>query len=389
MTYPPRLAETEPLIEKNDPEKHGIDSERLDRLFTRVQGDITRRLYPGAAVAIARGGTIVASGVFGSARLAGPKSNPQPATPQTLWLLYSQTKPLVSCAIWMLVERGLLSFHEPVASYLPKFVRHGKDKVTLFHLLTHQAGFPNANITGTDAWVDHLLMREAVCDFKSEWEAGSKMIYHGYAAHFVQAALIETVTGLDYRRFIHEKLLLPLGLKATYLGVPDVMNERLAASYERTTAGDHVLLPDLNSKPFYRAGLPGFGGYATATDIALFYQMLLGLGTLQGERVLAPRTVQYVTRNHTGEMIDEFYGIPMHRGLGVHLRGDTSSTYGLGSTAGATTFGHGGIGTSYSWGDPGTGVSFTYLTNSRLTGVAHTRRLEEIMTMAHASVVKI
>jgi CubicO group peptidase (beta-lactamase class C family) len=389
MTYPPKLAETEPQIEKSDLEKHGIDAERIDRLFTRVQADITRRLYPGAAVAIARGGTVVASGIFGVARTATPKSNPQAATPQTLWLLYSQSKPLVSCAIWMLVERGLLSFHEPIAAYLPKFVRHGKEKVTLYQLLTHQAGFPTANVSSSDAWVDHLLMREAVCDFKTEWEAGSKVIYHSQSAHWVQAALIEAVTGLDYRRFIQDKLLQPLGLNDTYIGVPDVMHERLAGSYERTTAGDHLLLPELNNTNFYRAGLPGTGAYATATDIALFYQMLLGLCSLQGERVLAPRTVQYATRNHTGSTVDEYFGIPMHRGLGVHLRGDTPSMYGLGSTAGATTFGHGGMGTSYSWADPETGVSFTYLTNSRLSGNVHTRRLEEIMTLAHSSVIRL
>ena len=84
-----------------------------------------------------------------------------------------------------------------------------------------------------------------------------------------------------------------------------------------------------------------------------FYQMLLHLGALNGTRILGPRTVQYVTRNHTGDRIDERFGLPMHRGLGVHVRGLSPMIRGLGSTAAPNTFGHGGAGTSYSWADPG------------------------------------
>jgi CubicO group peptidase (beta-lactamase class C family) len=117
--------------------------------------------------------------------------------------------------------------------------------------------------------------------------------------------------------------------------------------------------------------------------------MLLHLGTLNGTRILAPRTVQYVTRNHTGERPDERFGMPMHRGLGVHVRGTTPTIRGLGSTAAANTFGHGGAGTSYSWADPETGVSFTYLTNSQLPEPLHSQRLDEIATLAHAAVVQL
>lgn len=76
----------------------------------------------------------------------------------------------------------------------------------------------------------------------------------------------------------------------------------------------------------------------------------------------------------------------MHRAMGVHVRGKTPSIRGLGSTAPAETFGHGGVGTSYSFADPSSGVSFTYLTNSRLTEPSHSKRLDEIITMAHAAI---
>ena len=117
--------------------------------------------------------------------------------------------------------------------------------------------------------------------------------------------------------------------------------------------------------------------------------MLLGLGALHGVRLLGPRTVQYVTRNYTGERTDDRFGMPMHRALGVHVRGTTPTIRGLGSTASPSTFGHGGAGTSYSWADPETGVSFTYISNSQLAEPYHSRRLDEIATLAHAAVVEL
>jgi CubicO group peptidase (beta-lactamase class C family) len=171
--------------------------------------------------------------------------------------------------------------------------------------------------------------------------------------------------------------------------VPETLHDRLVGTYARNERGMHETLPDRNTPAFWNAGVPGGGGYANATDLTAFYQMLLGLGALNGTRILGPRTVQYVTRNYTGERIDDRFGLPMHRGLGVHVRGMTPTIRGLGSTASPRTFGHGGAGTSYSWADPETGVSFTYLTNSQLSEPLHSQRLDEIATLAHAAVVEL
>jgi CubicO group peptidase (beta-lactamase class C family) len=204
----------------------------------------------------------------------------------------------------------------------------------------------------------------------------------------VQAVLIEAVTGQDYRQYIRDNLIDPLGLHGLYIGVPDELHGRLSAAYARTETG-HELLAERNTPAHARAGIPGGGGFATAVDMVTFYQMLLHLGTLNGTRFLGPRTVQYVTRNHTDERHDERFGIPMHRGLGVHVRGTSRLIRGLGSTATPATYGHGGAGTSYSWADPETGVSFTYLTNSQLSEPLHSQRLDEIATLVHAAVVEL
>jgi CubicO group peptidase (beta-lactamase class C family) len=377
-----------PVLEKESPENQGIDEACLERLYERIDGHIAAGWYPGAAIAMARHGTLVAARSFGAARLAGAGTAAAAADQDTMWLLYSQTKPITSCAIWYLVERGKLRFHDAVADYIPEFSRFGKGRVTLYHLLSHQAGFPDANVP-SEAWEDHTFLRECVCNFTLEWEPGAKVVYHSAASHWTQAVLIEAVTGQDYRQFIYDHVVQPLGLHGLGVGIPDALHDRLAGAYQRTERGEHEPLADRNTPAFWRAGVPGGGGYSTATDLVAFYQMLLHLGTLNGTRILGPRTVQYVTRNHTGDRLDERFGMPMHRGLGVHVRGMTPTIRGLGSTAAPNTFGHGGAGTSYSWADPGTGVSFTYLTNSQLAEPYHSKRLDEIMTLAHSAIVEL
>jgi CubicO group peptidase (beta-lactamase class C family) len=389
MAASPAAAPSVPtVLDRVSPEGAGIDPAALDRLYGRIERHIADGRYPGAAVAMARRGKLVAARVFGQARLATADGPAVPAGDETLWLLFSQTKPVVSSAIWSLVERGLLHFHAPVADYVPDFARHGKGKVTLHQVLSHQGGFPSATVPEA-AWEDHDLLRASVCDFTLEWEPGARVVYHGGSAHWVQAALIEAVTGIDYRAYIRATITGPLGLDGLCVGVPDALHDRLAFMYRRDEAGAQVPMDDRNRAAFWRAGVPGGGGYATAVDLTTFYQLLLHGGALNGTRLLAPRTVQYVTRNHTGERIDEAMGIPMHRGLGVHVRGTTPLIRGLGSTAGPATFGHGGAGSSYSWADSETGVSFTYLTNSQVAEPWHTLRLDEIATLAHAAIVEL
>lgn len=370
------------------PASEGIDERRLEQLEALIASHIERDWYPGAAMAMARRGKLVWRRALGQARLANDGDASVAASDDTLWLLYSQTKPVLSCVVWVLVERGLLRWHDRVADYVPEFAVYGKSGITLAEVLSHQAGFPSA-LVEPNGWEDHQEMRRQVCQFTLEWTPGSRVAYHGAAAHWVQAMLIEEITGRDYRQVACELVLDPLGLADIFIGVPDEMFGRLAGAYARSAQGGHDLLIERNTEAFWRAGIPGGGGYATATEMVTFYQMLLHLGALNGVRILGPRTVQYVTRNHTDTRVDERFGMPMHRGLGVHVRGDTAGIRGLGSTAAPQTYGHGGVGTSYSWADPTTGTSFTYLTNSQLPEPLHSQRLDEVMNVAHAAVVEL
>src|SRR5215831_14119371 len=87
----------------------------------------------------------------------------------------------------------------------------------------------------------------------------------------VQAILIEAVTGQDYRQYIRDNVTQPLGLQGVWVGVPDALHDHLVGAYERTASGEHVALADRNTSAFWRAGVPGGGGYATAVDLTTFY----------------------------------------------------------------------------------------------------------------------
>jgi CubicO group peptidase (beta-lactamase class C family) len=365
------------------PSSLALDPQPLERLIEIIAGHLTEGRYPGAQIAVARRGKLALFKTFGEARLE-PRT---PARDDTLWLLYSNTKVVTACALWILAERGALRFTDTVAAHVPGFEAHGKGGITIIQLLTHQGGFPDADVPRA-AWEDHDLLARTVCGFTLDWTPGSRVHYHGRAAHWTAAVLVERLTKTDYRAFIRDNVVEPLGLGADlFVGLPDAEHARSVDMHEPADEGRRqVRRADEASPEFRRAGTPGGGGYATARAMAAFYQMLVQGGTLNGTRVLSSRMVEYVTRNFTGDRVDHYMGMPMHRGLGPHSRGTTDAIRGLGSIASPRTFGHGGVGSSYCWGDPESGVSFAYLTNSRIPDPWHGQRMDVISNCVHAAI---
>src|ERR671918_1811591 len=165
------------------PSALGLNDRALDRLQELITRHIAEGRYPGAQIAIARRGQLALTASFGDARTE-PKR--VAATDDTLWLLYSNTKVITASAVWLLAEQGALSFTDTVAAHLPGFEANGKGEVTILQLLTHQGGFPDAEIPDA-VWTDHERLRRAVCDITLQWTPGSKVQYHRLAAHWVAA----------------------------------------------------------------------------------------------------------------------------------------------------------------------------------------------------------
>ena len=183
-------------------------------------------------------------------------------------------------------------------------------------------------------------------------------------------------------------MLAPLGLEdEVFVGVPDAAMARTADIYDPQPGGGFQARAGENTPAHHAAGIPGGGGYGTARGMAAFYQMLAQGGELGGVRVLSPRMVQFVTADHTGNLIDDYMGLPMHRGIGPHSRGDHPVARGLGAIAHPRTFGHGGVGSSYCWADPTTGLSFAFFANCRQTELFHNQRMDVLSNLAHAAIL--
>jgi CubicO group peptidase (beta-lactamase class C family) len=334
----------------------GFAAKPLDHLDGLIQSHIAEGRYAGAQIALARNGKLGLFRTYGDAKTEGART---PAINETLFLLFSQTKVLTSSAVWTLVEEGKLSFMDKVSDHLPEFAARGKGEITLQQVMTHQGGFPNGDVTEA-TWTDHALMRAQVCDFSLEWTPGTRLQYHGDV--------------------IRQRVIEPLGLgNDIFVGVPEAQQSRCADTYAPEKRD--------NSAAFRAAGLPSGGGYATARGMAAFYQMLGHGGRLGNVRLFSPRLIAYVSRSHTGEAPDvQMGGIPMHRGLGPHVRGDSDRIRGLGTIGAPVTFGHGGVGSSYSWADPSSGVSFSYLTNFVSPDPWHSARLDRVANLVHAAI---
>jgi CubicO group peptidase (beta-lactamase class C family) len=365
-------------LQNGDAGKLGFSARALGSLDALIRQHIAEGRYPGAQIALARHGQLALFRSYG--RTSGEASGAD-VTDRTLFQMFSQTKVFTSATVWTLIEEGKVSFMDPVAYHLPEFAAHGKANITLHQVMCHMGGFPSANISEA-AWTDHKLMRQEVCDFSLEWTPGTRLQYHGRAAHLVQAMIIEAVTGQDYRDVIRERIMAPLGIADDlYIGVPEEQDHRCV-----TISGDGNEPRD-NRRAVRVAGLPGGGGYGTARGITALYQCLLNNGTLNGQRIVSPRLIDYVARNQTGELGDvAMAGIPMHRGLGPHVRGESDAIRGLGTIGAPTVFGHGGAGSSYSWADPTSGVSFSYMTNHFAGEPWHTLRLDRVANIVHAAI---
>ncbi len=373
------------------PEDVGVDSEKLEALFARAKRDVDDGVLPSASVAIARNGRIAGFRVFGSAT----KDGSRPATAETLYTIFSSTKAIVAAAAWTLIEDGLLDIERTVASYIPEFGTNGKENVTLEQAFLHIGGFPLAPL-GPGRWETREGRLQAFSDWRLNWEPGTKFEYHATSLHWVLGELIERLTGQDFRQYVHDRILEPMGIASEmYLGLPPEFNSRVADVYHVVPptpppGGWGEVTPDAIlrfNEPATRAvGVPGGGGIGTAAGLALFYQPLINGGTAaDGKRILTAETIAFATKPRTKDFhIDMIFGKPVNRALGVVVAGEPETMVyrGFGRTASPRAFGHGGAGGQIGWGDPETGISVGYCTQGFVDDEMQGRRGVAISSLA-------
>ena len=360
------------------PEAIGVDPEKLEELFTRIEREVREGLLPSAQVALAKNGRLAAMHTVGEVTHEG---RPAPATDETLYCVFSCTKAITAAAAWLLIQEGKLSLDERVADVIPEFGSHGKDVIRVEQLFTHTAGFPHAPYPATE-WLDRDRRLERFQAWRLNWEPGSRFEYHPTSSMWVIAELIERRSAIPYQRFVRERIALPLGLDELWVGLPEEHHSRVAdlvhTGEEMSDAEWEALgfsrppenevtedaLQNFNRAATRLGGVPGGGGVMTAGDLALFYQALLSGRAYDGTELWKPETLAMAREVRTGNLVDPVFGRPVNRGLGIVIAGEKDGNYrGFGHTNSGLAFGHGGAGGQIGWADPGTGISLGYCTN--------------------------
>ena len=344
----------------------GLSQQRLDELVTRARRGVEEGPLPSLQIAVAKDGQLVLFTTLGDA------DNSQ------RYNIFSCTKPLIASAIWMLMANGKVDINRPVCDYMAEFTSQGKDQIIVEQLLCHTAGIPHAPM-GPPAWFTPQSRLEKMQSWRLNWPPGSRMEYHAASAHWVLAEIIERVTATDYRRFITENILSPLGLHRFQLGVPageqadiatlhsvgappspDELEKILGVAMEWPEVSDEALLR-FNEAETRALGVPGGGAIADAATVALFYQCLLH----NPQELWNPGILADATGNIRVKFVDPATGVAANRGLGVVIAGDDGKAgrRGMGKNVSAACFGHQGVGGQIAWADPQTGISFCMLTN--------------------------
>ncbi len=325
----------------------------LPRTLQAIEEGIARRWHPGAQLYIWHKGDLIADAGIGLA------VEDRPMTPDTLLLWLSSGKPLTAVAIAMLMERGLLNLDDPVAAHLPPFAQGGKEGVTLRHLLTHTAGFPNPILDWANQTWDQIIDRICRTPLAQGWEPGRRAAYHVQSSWYILGELVRLLDGRPLSLFLRQELFLPLGMTDAWLGMDEDFLHASAPRFGRlhnTRRPDNISVNSWDSDLRARTCQPGGNAYGPIRQLGAFYRMLLEGGELEGRRILQPSTVALLTSRHRRDMHDETFGHVMDWGLGFIVdsnhHGAQTLPYSFGRHSSPAAFGHGGNQSSIAFADP-------------------------------------
>ncbi len=349
------------------PEDVGMSTSRLGRIAPVMQGWVDNGKIPCALTMIAREGRLVHFEKFGTQDVAAAK----PVGFDTIFRIYSMTKPITSIAVMMLYEEGHFQLGTPISEFIPAFkdmqvyteggaaIVDAENEMTVKHLLTHTSGL----IYGGDG--DHPIhQRYSDANYYRgdlaymAQELGKIPLLHNPGAAWnygmstdVLGYLVEAVSGMPFEEFLKTRIFNPLSMNDTAFSVPEEKTDRYATLYEPAEDGGIQVIENapVSSGPlsFFHSG--GAGLQSTAADYLRFCQMLLNDGELDGVRLLGRKTVELIRMNHISDDWQPLERTGCGFGLGFAVVTDVAETQGPGSLG---TYSWGGLASTTFWIDP-------------------------------------
>jgi CubicO group peptidase (beta-lactamase class C family) len=379
-----------------DPGEVGLDEQRLARIDAHFRGYVDAGKLPGWQVMVSRRGKVAHFSSYGVV----DREDGRPVEADTVWRIYSMTKPVTSVAAMMLWEQGKFDLSDPISKWLPQFTDQrvytggsaakfstvpATEPIRVWHLLTHTAGltygFHRVHVTdeiyrnagfefGNPRGLDLAGSVEAWAQLPLAFNPGTEWLYS--VATDVLGRLVEVVSGQPLDQFFAEHIFAPLGMTDTGFYVEDERQHRLATLYAMPAGGRELVRFDQMGKAALTPPrvLSGGGGLVSTTrDYARFTWMLLGGGAYDGARLLSPRTVRLMTSNHLPGGADlQAYGRPLfaevrYDGVGFGLGFATLLDPAVAKVAGnAGEFNWGGLASTAFWVDPVDEITVVFMT---------------------------
>lgn len=310
----------------------GLCPQRTQRLMDALRHEVASGRLPGAVALIARQGKIALLDAVG-------KQDPASGTvmkTDSIFRIYSMTKPVVSVAVMMLFERGQLLLSDPVSRWLPEYAGQQvatanglepvKQEATVQDLLRHTAGLTyeflgNAPVQQQYAQVKIASRDRSNAEFSQTLAALPLMFQPGSVWAYSRATdvlgrLIEVVSGQGLGTFLQTHIFDPLGMVDTGFAVPPDQQHRIAEPFAHDPdGGTPMKVVEPREVPAMEGG--GGGLMSTAMDYARFLQCLRNRGELDGVRLLGPHTVDFMTTDHLGNIPADGTLLPPGHGFGL------------------------------------------------------------------------
>ena len=393
------------------PEDVGLSAARLYKIDHLTQGYINDGMLPGTITLVARRGKIVHLSCQGKMDIEADKSMED----DTLFRIYSMSKPVTTTALMMLYEDGRFQLDDPVSRFIPAFRelqvysadgRHTAPArpMTIRDLLTHTSGLTYGFMNSTP--VDAMYRQQGVEQSANLAEMVSKLAgipllfspgsrWSYSVATDVCGHLVELIADTPFDEFLEEQIFAPLGMTDTGFVVPEDKVHRFAANYDRTSDNGMRLIDSPESSPYLQdRGLHSGGGGLVSTihDYYKFASMLLNQGDHAGTRILGRKTVELMTSNHlpnNGDLTSmgqavfsetPYDGIGF--GLGFSVMLDPATAQILGSPG---EFAWGGAASTYFFVDPKEDMLVIFMTQLMPSSSYPIRR--EMRVLAYQSII--
>jgi CubicO group peptidase (beta-lactamase class C family) len=294
-----------------------------------------------------------------------------PVDGDTLFNVFSVTKAVAATAIHMLVERGHLEYDAPVARYWPEYGKHGKERTTVRHVLTHRACVPQmpSGVTA-ERMCDWDWMSAAIADLEPLAEPGTKTLYLSMTFGWILGELVRRADPAhrSLGRFVAQEIAAPLRISDLWIGLPAEHESRVARLTDAMTPVPAEYLPPLflasmpepvalvprvfERSDVRRAEVAGVGGIFTARSEARFWAMLANGGELDGVRLLSSARVAELNspRERSDEPDPVMFGFPLPLSVGGYWLGGPHSP--VASARSPRALCHPGQGGSIGWADP-------------------------------------